>query len=90
MGPVRVRLRRSAVEMQLTRRNWTRAQFARLVGVHRSYLSDLLAGRKYVGPALRQRLLETLSATFDDLFEIIPARASLPPGQRKRFANDSR
>lgn len=84
MDSVRVRLRRNALEAQLVRRNWTRAHLAHLVGIHRSYLSDVLAGRRYVGPTLRQRLLETLGATFDDFFEIIAVRRSPPSDRKKR------
>jgi transcriptional regulator with XRE-family HTH domain len=83
MGPARVRLRRRPIDVKLARHNWTRTHLARLLGVHRSYLSDLLAGRKYVGPTIRQRLLEVLGATFDDLFEIIPASTSPRPHRSK-------
>src|SRR5437879_55232 len=75
MSPVRVRLRRAAVEAYLARRNWTKSQLAGRTGIHRSHLSDLLAGRKSAGPHVRQRLLETLDASFDDLFEIVSPKA---------------
>ena len=75
MSPVRIRLRRAAVESHLARRNWTKSQLADLAGIHRSHLSDLLAGRKSAGPHVRQRLLETLGASFDELFEIVPPKA---------------
>jgi transcriptional regulator with XRE-family HTH domain len=87
MGAARVRLKRSTIDVKLARYNWTRTHLARLLGVHRSYLSDLLAGRKYVGPTRRQRLLEILGATFDDLFEIIPASTS-PRPQRSKTHHD--
>ena len=83
MDPALVRLKRSTVELKLARHNWTRTHLARLLGVHRSYLSDLLAGRKYAGPTTRQRLLEILGATFDDFFEIISVRTS-PPSRRSK------
>ncbi len=67
---VRVRLKTAALEAALARRNLTKTEFARLARLHRTHLSDLLAGRTRPGPHTRQRLLEALSAKFDDLFEV--------------------
>ncbi len=67
---LRVRLKTRAFEETLARRNLTKTAFARLAGLHRTYLSDLLAGRTNPGPQTRRRLLEALNAEFDDLFEI--------------------
>ncbi len=51
-------------------RSRTATAFARLVGLHRTHLSDLLAGRANPGPRTRRRLLEALNVEFDDLFEV--------------------
>ena len=67
---VRVRLKAAALEVALASRNLTKTEFARLVGLHRTHLSDMLAGRTNPGPRTRQRLLDALNAGFDDLFEI--------------------
>lgn len=71
---MRVRLKRDAVEAALVRRNWTKTTLVRLAGLHRTHLSDLLAGRANPGPQTRQRLLEILGGEFDDYFEIVPER----------------
>lgn len=67
----RVRIRRAAVEEVLARRNLTKTAFARLVGLHRTHLSDLLAGRVQPGPRTRKRLLDALGSEFDAYFEIV-------------------
>ncbi len=69
-GP-RVRFKRAAVEAAIVRRNLTKSALAHLAGLHRTHLSDLLAGRTNPGPRTRQRLLDALGGTFDDFFEII-------------------
>lgn len=72
---MRVRLRRAALEAAIARRNLTKTALARRMGMHRTHLSDLLAGRTHPGPKTRQRLLDALGGTFDEFFEIVdPAR----------------
>ncbi len=66
----RVRLKRTALEDALARRNLTKTAFAREIGLHRTHLSDLLAGRTYPGPKTRQRLLDVLGGDFDAWFQI--------------------
>jgi len=78
---MRVRLKRAAIETVLVRRNLTKTALAGLAGFHRTYLSDLLAGRASPGPQTRQRLLEILGGEFDDYFEIVGGRA---PGRGPR------
>ena len=67
---MRVRLKRAAVEIVLVRRNLTKTALALHAGLHRTHLSDLLAGRATPGPQTRCRLLEILGGEFDDYFEI--------------------
>ncbi len=69
-GP-RVRLKRAAVEAAIVRRNLTKTALARLAGLHRTHLSDLLAGRTSPSPRTRQRLQDALDGAFDDWFEIV-------------------
>ncbi len=71
---MRVRLKRAAVETALARRNWTKSALARVTGLHRTHLSDLLAGWTSPGPRTRERLLEILGGEFDDYFEIVGGR----------------
>jgi transcriptional regulator with XRE-family HTH domain len=79
---IRVRLKAAAVEATVARRNMTKTELARLAGLHRTYLADLLAGRASPGPRTRRRLLDALGGQFDDYFEIVsPARRGT--GQRQ-------
>lgn len=70
---MRVRLRQAALEAAIARRNLTKTALARTMGMHRTHLSDLLAGRTHPGPKTRQRLLDALGGTFDEFFEIVDA-----------------
>lgn len=79
---MRVRLKRAAVEAALVRRNWTKTALARLAGLHRTHLSDLLSGRTSPGPRTRQRLLEILGGEFDDYFEIVRGRNQMSEEER--------
>ncbi len=71
---MKVRVKRAAVEAALARRNWTKSAMARLAGLHRTHLSDLLSGRTCPGPRTRQRFLEILGGEFEDYFEIVRDR----------------
>jgi transcriptional regulator with XRE-family HTH domain len=75
---MRVRLRQAALEAAIARRNLTKTALAQQMGLHRTHLSDLLAGRTHPGPKTRQRLLDALGGTFDEFFEIVEA------GRRRR------
>ncbi len=79
---MRVRLKRAAVETALARRNWTKSALARVTGLHRTHLSDLLAGRTSPGPRTRERLLEILGGEFDDYFEIVGGRDDVSDEER--------
>lgn len=79
---MRVRLKRTAVEAALLRRNWTKTALARLAGLHRTHLSDLLAGRTSPGPRTRSRLLEILGGEFEDYFEIVGGRDRVSDEER--------
>ncbi len=67
---MRVRLKARALEEALARRNLTKTALARLAGLHRTHLSDLLAGRTSPGPRTRQRLQDALGVLWAELFEI--------------------
>jgi transcriptional regulator with XRE-family HTH domain len=67
---IRVRLKAAALEATVARRNMTKTELARLAGLHRTHLADLLAGRTNAGPRTRQRLLSVLGGDFDDWFEV--------------------
>lgn len=71
---MRVRLKRASVEAMIARRNLTKTALARKIGMHRTHLSDLLAGRTHPGPKTRQRLLDALGGSFDEFFEIVEPR----------------
>ncbi len=72
---VRVRLKAVALEAALARRNIGKTEFAKLAGIHRTHLSDMLAGRVRPGPQTRRRILEALGGgQFDEFFEIVRGR----------------
>ncbi|HKX19813.1 MAG TPA: helix-turn-helix transcriptional regulator [bacterium] len=68
---MKVRLRQAALEAAIARRNITKTALAQEMGMHRTHLSDVLAGRTLPGPKTRQRLLDALGGTFDEFFEIV-------------------
>jgi len=70
---MRIRVRRAALEAAIARRNLTKTALARQIRMHRTHLSDLLAGRTNPGPKTRKRLLDALGGTFDEFFEIVDA-----------------
>jgi transcriptional regulator with XRE-family HTH domain len=70
---MRVRVRRAALEAAIVRHNLTKTALARQMRMHRTHLSDLLAGRTSPGPKTRQRMIEALGGTFDEFFEIVDA-----------------
>lgn len=71
---MRVRLKKAALEAVIARRNLTKTALAKRMGMHRTHLSDLLAGRTHPGPKTRERLLEALGGSFDEFFEIVEPR----------------
>jgi len=79
---MQVRLKREVVEMAILRRNLTKTALARLAGLHRTHLSDLLAGRTAPGPQTRQRILDVLGGVFDDYFEVMRVRGRVPDAER--------
>ena len=68
---MRVRLKHGTLEAAIARRNLTKTALAQRMGMHRTHLSDILAGRTHPGPKTRQRLLDALGGTFDEFFEIV-------------------
>ncbi len=80
---MKVRVRRAALEAAIVRHNLTKTALAREMRMHRTHLSDLLAGRTHPGPRTRRRLLDALDGTFDEFFEIVDAEA-----RRRRHLRD--
>ena len=61
---------RSDVKRELARLNLSQNRLAKLVGITSGFMSQLITGRRYVGPETRQRMMDRLpSLTFDQLFE---------------------
>ena len=80
---MRIRAKRAALEAAIARRGLMKSALARAVGLHRTHLSDVLAGRVSPGPKMRQRLLAALGGTFDDFFEMVE-----PVRRRRRRLRD--
>lgn len=65
----RVRLRPEPVWEQITQRNISQNELARLARISSGYLSQLISGRKSPSPEVRRRLQAALEISqFDELF----------------------
>lgn len=68
---VRVGLRREAFEIAITRRNLSQKRLAERLRISRSYLSEIVRGKRKPSAVMRERLLEHFPEySFDDLFVI--------------------
>ena len=68
---VRVGLKREAFEIAVTRRNLSQKQLAENLHMPRSYLSEIVRGKRKPSAAMRERLLKYFQEyNFDDLFTI--------------------
>ncbi len=68
---VRVGLKREAFEVAITRRNLSQKGLAEKLLISRSYLSEIVRGKRKPSAAMRERFLEYFREyTFDDLFII--------------------
>jgi len=68
---VRVGLRREAFDIAITRRNLSQKRLAERLHISRSYLSEIVRGKRKASAAIRERLLEYFQEyAFDDLFII--------------------
>lgn len=68
---VKVNLNRGAFEIAITRRNLSQKGLAEKLHISRSYLSEIVTGKRPASPYIRQRLLDYfMDYTFDDLFAI--------------------
>jgi transcriptional regulator with XRE-family HTH domain len=71
MYMVKVKLKRTALEVAMSRKNITQRDLALKIGFSRSHLSHIISGRREPSPVLRRVILEYLpECTFDDLFVI--------------------
>lgn len=68
---VKVKLNRLALEVAMSRQNYTQRDLAEKTGFSRSHLSHIINGRREPSPILRRLLLKNLpDYKFDDLFSI--------------------
>ena len=68
---VRVGLKKEAFEVAITRRNLSQKGLAERLHISRSYLSEIVRGKRKPSAAMRERFLEYFREyTFDDLFII--------------------
>ena len=68
---VTVGLRREAFEIAIMRRNLSQKKLAEKLNISRSYLSEIVRGKRRPSAEMRERLLKYFSElTFDDLFTI--------------------
>jgi transcriptional regulator with XRE-family HTH domain len=68
-GVPRYRIK-AEVRRILARRNQSQNRFAANCGITSGHFSQLLSGKRFAGPDIRERLLDALKPMkFDDLFE---------------------
>jgi transcriptional regulator with XRE-family HTH domain len=68
---VKVGIRREAFDIAITRRNLSQKRLAERLLISRSYLSEIIRGKRRPSAAMRERLLAYFQEyTFDDLFII--------------------
>ncbi len=68
---VRVGLKREAFEVAITRRNLSQKGLAEKLLISRSYLSEIVRGKRKPSATIRERFLEYFREyAFDDLFII--------------------
>lgn len=68
---LKVKLKREAFEVAITRRNLSQKRLAEKLQISRSYLSEIVTGKRPASAYMRQRLLEYFKDyAFDDLFAI--------------------
>lgn len=68
---LKVNLKRDAFDLAITRQNLSQKRLAEKLHISRSYLSEIVTGKRPASPYMRQRLLDHFREhTFDDLFMI--------------------
>ena len=68
---MKVKLKAQTIRRILARKNLSQNWFAQRLGTSSGYLSQLMAGRRYPSPPMRQKILEVLpDYDFDDLFTL--------------------
>ncbi len=73
---VDVEVRASGLKARRRERGLTQRELAKLVGVTQNYIPAIENGGRHPGPELTERLMTALSASFEDLFEVVLIEAS--------------
>lgn len=67
----RVRIKTTAVYVQLDRLHMSQSDLARKAGLTPGYVSQVISGKRTPSPAVRQRIQDALAVDdFDELFEL--------------------
>lgn len=62
------------IKRELARLNISQNRLGRAIGISSGFMSQVLNGKRFVGPDTRRLLLQHLpSLSFDDLFEEVPS-----------------
>ncbi len=67
---VRVFLKRKPFKRLIARNNLTLAEVAEKLGIHPSYVNDLLSHRSSVGVKTRKAILAAFDLTFEEIFVV--------------------
>ena len=83
---MKVKLKKEAVRLALTRKNLTQNELARRLGISSGYMSQIMTGSRHPSAAVRRLILRHLRGhSFDDLFEVEYYRIDQKtPGQINR------
>ena len=64
----KIRLNSETLQDWLDRNNLSQRKFGRLHRLSSGYISQILSGKRHLGPATRQTIQDATGLTFDDLF----------------------
>ena len=83
---VKVKVNEQVVNTAMARANLSQSALARRLGINKSYLCQILQGKRYVSPWIRKALLEILpDLTFEDSFILCNVSKKKRGGKRGRY-----
>jgi transcriptional regulator with XRE-family HTH domain len=81
MTMLKVKLKSSAVQRVMAKRNMSQNVLAMRVGISSGYISQLMCGTRHASPMVRQKMLDSLGLSFDEVFTIEGDQDEVPAGR---------